>query len=150
MNISLVPISVTDAVGGFQQIVSRFRADSESSVDSCGLGEEGDVIQNLLSHVYSGEIAEAVVFGKTLLGDDGVGTVCALLSVGEVQEVAEALGSVSVQEVMSYAPRYLSGVIRGEIPNGYLEYLEQTVIEVCEIYRFASREGMCMAQIYEG
>ncbi|WP_367321206.1 DUF1877 family protein [Streptomyces sp. HUAS ZL42] len=134
-------------------MVERFRnleSDSEDSDAYCDLGEEGDVIAELLLRADAGDIAELAVAGGTLLGDDRVGTVCAFLSADEVARVDGFFAGVGVEDIMRSAPEVLSGIIRGGIPDEYLEDLAEYVAELREIYGRAAREGLCMAHIHEG
>jgi hypothetical protein len=90
------------------------------------------------------------VSGENVLGDDGAGTVCTFVPVEEVARIARFLSSVSVHEVMQSAPEVLSGILRGGIPAGYLDDLRESLDDLWKLYGLAGREGLCVAQVYEG
>ncbi|MFE7762698.1 hypothetical protein [Streptomyces sp. NPDC057438] len=151
MNISLFPVSAMDVSSGFERVINRFRLmGSDPAVDLCDLGDDGDVIEQLLLHANAREIGEMAVSGGTVLGDDEVGTVCMFLSIVEVESVARFFSSVSVEEVMRGAPDVLSGIIRGGIPGGYLDGLRQSLDDLWNVYDTAASKGLCVAQVYEG
>jgi hypothetical protein len=151
VNLSLFPVSAMEISSGFERVINLFQIlESSPSADFCDLGEDGDVVERLLLRVNAGDIAELAVSGGTVLGDDEVGTVCMFLSEVEVDMVARFLASTSVEEVMQAAPDVLSGIIRGEIPEGYMADLRQCIQELWTVYALAARKGLCVAQVYEG
>ncbi|MDX3614170.1 MULTISPECIES: hypothetical protein [Streptomyces] len=151
MNISLFPVSAMDVSSGFERVINHFHLmESDPAVDLCDLGEDGDIIEQLLLRAKAGEIAELAVSGGTVLGDDEVGTVCMFLSGVEVELVAQFFSSVSSEEVMRGAPDVLSSVIRGAIPEGYMDGLRKSLADLWHVYDIAARQGLCVAQVYEG
>jgi hypothetical protein len=153
LNLSLFPLSAVEIDFGFEGVVARFRAlesEDESAGQFCDLGEEGEAVENLLLGAGAGDLAGLAVSGGDVLGDDRAGTLCTHLSVEDVRRVSAFLAGVSVESVMARAPEFLSGVIRGMVPQGYLEDLAEYVIELRDIFRRADREGLCMVHIYEG
>ncbi len=151
MNVSLFALPRHEVHGGFEQVLSRWRAlEDDESDDLCDLGEDANVVERLLERAGAGEGALSAVSGETVLGDDGVGTVCTVLSPQEVVGVADFIASVDVDEVMRNAPDVLSGIIRGGIPVGYLEDLHETLDALWRLYGSAARDGLCVAQVFEG
>lgn len=152
MNVSAFPLSAAEIDFGFDHVIARFRAlesDPNLAGEYCDLSEEGGVIGELLARAAGGELAESAVAGGRIIGDDNVGTVCALLLAGEVERVNEFFIEVDVDEVMVHAPDVLSGIIRGGIPDGYIEDLGERVTELRDIFRRAGREGLCMVYVHE-
>ncbi|MFE2099904.1 MULTISPECIES: DUF1877 family protein [unclassified Streptomyces] len=155
MNISLFPLSEGEITDGFDAVISRFydveeQSENDPSVPLCDLGEEGDVLQRLLERANVGDLAELMISGGTLLGDDGVGTVCLSLTPDEVLQVDNALSGVDLDEVMRAAPTVLSPMIRGGIPDGYVEDLRDCLEELRGTYRLAAGQGLAMAQVFQG
>ncbi|MGV9277617.1 hypothetical protein [Streptomyces griseosporeus] len=159
MNLSLFPVSVAQVDDGWNQVIALFRAakDVAEAGDErsyCDLGEEGEIVRDLLVRAHVGQVnarecAEMAVSGGEILGDDA-GTVCAVLAPGDVARVDQFLSHLDVREVMLVAPEVLSGVIRGAVPEEYLEDISQCLTEMRDIYSRAARTGSCVAQIYEG
>ncbi|MEV5435736.1 DUF1877 family protein [Streptomyces sp. NPDC052682] len=155
MNMSLFPLSQAEIDAGFDRVLSLFHAaedaDDHGFEDAyCDLGEEGDILRQLLLRAGAGDLAEPAVSGGTLLGDDGAGTVCTVLLAGDVARVDGFLSGIRVDDVMRTAPEVLSGIIRGPVPDGYLEDLSEYLADLRDVYGRAARAGLCMAFVYEG
>ncbi|WP_405535651.1 YfbM family protein [Streptomyces sp. NBC_00075] len=151
MNVSLFPLSTEEVLSGFDWVISRFQdLESDASEVICDLGEDGGVVESFFARIGASDVAALAVSGGALLGDDDFGTACTFLTAGQVKEVNEFLSSISVREVMGVAPDVLNGVIRGGIPDGYLDDLETSLIDFWKVYELAARGDMCVAQICEG
>ncbi|NEC86477.1 hypothetical protein [Streptomyces sp. SID12501] len=151
MNVSLFPLPVQEVLSGFGWVVSRFQAlRQDESAEVCDLGEDSGIVESFFARIEAGDVAKLAVSGGALLGDDGFGMVCSYLTVSQVREVSELLSYLDLRQVMGAAPEVLEGVIRGRIPEGYLDDLKSTLIDLWKIYETASRGDMCIVQIYEG
>ncbi|MGW7254145.1 hypothetical protein [Streptomyces sp. NPDC054834] len=143
MNLFLFPLPQWEIDAGFAHVVARFHAiEAAPSAPVCEVGKEGDIIEALL--------AEREIFGGDFLGDDDAGTVCFCLTADEVVRVADFLSGVDVQEIMSRAPEVLAWIIRGGIPDGYLEDLAVCLTDLRDVHVLAARDGLCMVQVWEG
>ncbi|MGW7262438.1 hypothetical protein [Streptomyces sp. NPDC054842] len=151
MNVSLFPLPAREVDSGFAHVMSRYYAlESEEAAELCDLGEDSGVVEQLLVRAGAGDEVLAAVSGENVLGDDGAGTVCTFLPTEEVARIARFFSTVSVHEVMQSAPEVLSGILRGGIPAGYLDDLRETLDGLWKLYVLADREGLCVAQVYEG
>lgn len=152
MNVALLSLSPAETDAGFDHVVARFHAlesGDESPHGFCDLGKEAAVVEELLLRAGAGELASLAAFGGAVLGDDGVGTACTLLSVDEVTRVHAFLTAVGTG-LTAHLADVLSATVRGEVPDGYADDLTELVGELHGLFESAARDGFCVVHLYEG
>ncbi|WP_424885223.1 hypothetical protein [Streptomyces sp. SAI-126] len=153
MNVSLLPLPTAETGAGLDRAVARLR-ELESGVASphgyCDLGEDAGVVEELLLRAGAGELASLAAFGGALLGDDGAGTACTLLSVDEVVRVHGFLTAAGTEALTARIVDVLSATVRGEVSYGYAEDLAEMVGELNGLFESAARDGLCAVYLYEG
>ncbi|MFC8364782.1 hypothetical protein ACFUIY_33520 [Streptomyces griseorubiginosus] len=152
MNVSLLPLPPAETRADFDQVLARFPV-GESGVDFpiafCDLGEEAAVVEELLLRAGAGELASLAAFGGAVLGDDGVGTACTLLSVDEVTRVHAFLTTTGTG-LTAHLADVLSATVRGDVPYGYADDLIELVGELRGLFESAARDGFCVVHLHEG
>ncbi|MFD5407661.1 hypothetical protein [Streptomyces griseorubiginosus] len=152
MNVSLLPLPPAEAGAGFDQVVARFPAresDVESPFAFCDLGKEAAVVEELLLRAGAGELAGLAACGGAVLGDDGAGTACTLLSVDEVTRVHAFLTTTGTGLTV-HLTDVLSSTVRGDVPYGYADDLTELVGELRGLFEAAARDGFCVVYLHEG
>ncbi len=156
MNVSLFPLPEGEAAAGFDTVVARFhdleeRSEDDPSAPLCDLGEDGDVLRQVLERADFKDLAGLMISGGRPVGDDGVGTVCLSLAPDEVTRVDGTLSGIDLDDVMRAAPAVLSPMFRaGGIPEGYEDGLRDCLEELRAVYRLAAGRGLAVAQVFQG
>ena len=152
MKVSLLSLPPAETSAGFDHVVARFH-EAESGAESpygfCDLGKETGVVEELLLRAGAGELAGLATFGGTVLGDDGVGTACTVLSVDEVRQVHGFLTAAGTG-LTAHIADVLAATVRGEVPYGYADDLTELVRELEDLFESAARDGFCVVYLYEG
>ncbi len=152
MNISLLSLPPAETRAGFDQVLACFSAresGNRSPFAFCDLGEEAAVVEELLLRAGAGELAGLAAFGGAVLGDDGVGTACTLLSVEEVTRLHAFLTTTGTS-LTAHLADVLSVTVRGDVPYGYADDLIELVGELHGLFETAARDGFCVVHLYEG
>ncbi|WP_330266582.1 hypothetical protein [Streptomyces griseorubiginosus] len=151
---SLFPLAAAETVAGFDHVVARLReleAGAASPYGHCDLGEEAGVVEELLLRAGAGELASLAAFGGDVLGDDGVGTVCTLLSVDEVVRGHGFLAAVGIEALTGGIADVLAATIAGgRVPHGYADEVAELVGELTRLFETAARDGLCLVYLFEG
>ncbi|MFF7290179.1 RNA-binding protein [Streptomyces griseorubiginosus] len=152
MNVSLLSLPPAEIRAGFDQVLARFavgESDVESPFAFCDLGKEAAVVEELLLRAGAGELAGLAAFGGAVLGDDGAGTACTLLSVDEVTRVHAFLTTTGTG-LTAHLADVLSATVRGDAPYGYADDLIELLGELRGLFESAARDGFCVVHLYEG
>ncbi|WP_430379438.1 hypothetical protein [Streptomyces sp. B1-3] len=151
MNVSLLSLPPAETRAGFDKVLARFavgESDVESPFSFCDLGKEAAVVEELLLRAGAGELAGLAAFGGAVLGDDGAGTACTLLSVDEVTRVHAFLTTTGTG-LTAHLTDVLSATVRGDVPYGYADDLIELLGEWRGLFESAARDGLCVVHLYE-
>ena len=151
MNVSLLSLPPAEIRAGFDKVLARFavgESDVESPFAFCDLGKEAAVVEELLLRAGAGELAGLAAFGGAVLGDDGAGTACTLLSVDEVTRVHAFLTTTGTG-LTAHLTDVLSATVRGDVPYGYADDLIELLGELRGLFESAARDGLCVVHLYE-